>query len=226
MDIIKFSVQLPVEPVAADIEGGELSLRINGEPLPPVATTKGQTVVEGLEGPQDSLVLVSFRYVDDSGNKSAATTFEAQLLDTFAPPQPGAMGIVITGETDSVVEDSVEPVDSVPELELPTVEEEDDSTVPTPEPAVVETTGEVDDSDDEAPAEVEEVEEADDSDEAPAAVEPEPEPESEPAPEPSPENAPESEPPVAAEPESEPAPESGDVSVSEEDTEEDDETAV
>lgn len=100
MDTLHFKVQLPAEPGGPnDIVGGQLDVTVNGNALPSIATAKGQTEVAGLSGPQDANVHLAFRYKDDAGNLSDPSEADVVLADTFAPPAPGALGILVTGET-------------------------------------------------------------------------------------------------------------------------------
>lgn len=99
-DMVTFKIKLPALPEdARDIASGELTVTIaGGEPtVTPVA--KDATEVDGLSGEKDSTVELSFTYVDAAGNRSVhAATASITLTDTIPPPDPGALGVVITGE--------------------------------------------------------------------------------------------------------------------------------
>ena len=98
MDVLKFKVVLPAEPANTDIVKGLLEVTVDGTALDPVETTKGQTEVTDLEGPQGANVTVSFSYMDEKDNKSPIKQQSFTLNDTVAPPAPGEVGIEVTGE--------------------------------------------------------------------------------------------------------------------------------
>jgi len=134
VDILTFKVQLPAPPAEPnDIVNGQLTIQIGTADPQVIITTKDQLEVEGLSGEQDTTVSLSFVYIDDSGNVSTEpSTVVATLVDTFAPPDPGALGVVVTGETTPAPEPPpVEPSEPVePPAEPPTD--------PTPSPPPVE----------------------------------------------------------------------------------------
>lgn len=102
-DTIQFAVQLPEWPAEpSDVAKGQLSVKI-GESDPVVQDVeKGATEVAGLEGPQDATVVLSFIYIDDAGNASEnPATASVVLTDTVPPPDPGALGVRLTGETNT-----------------------------------------------------------------------------------------------------------------------------
>jgi hypothetical protein len=101
MDKIKFSVVLPDWPVSDVVEANvNVSVYYNGELLKSDSYTvqPPQTVISGLEGPQDSLVRVNMSYVDDAGNVSNVVSFEQILFDVFAPEPPIPGIIKLEGE--------------------------------------------------------------------------------------------------------------------------------
>lgn len=97
MDIIKFDVVLPAL-TDADVTVRELTVQIGD--LPPdvrsldIATGK----VTDFEGEQNAPVVMSLVDIDDSGNRSEASTLSVTLSDVFPPAQPGSLSIVQTGE--------------------------------------------------------------------------------------------------------------------------------
>ena len=98
-DSILFKVALPLWPeTPADIVKGVLKISIDGAPATEQDVEKGATEVAGLSGPQDAEVSLVFVYVDDAGNESDPSTAIATLVDNVAPPAPGQLGIVVTGE--------------------------------------------------------------------------------------------------------------------------------
>lgn len=99
-NMIQFSVQLPALPTEPnDIAKGELTVKVgDGEPTVH-EVAKDQTEVTGLEGAQDATVELTFTYIDDAGNRSAnPAVFTTTLADTVPPADPGALGVVVTGE--------------------------------------------------------------------------------------------------------------------------------
>lgn len=98
--MLTFTVQLPAEPIGFnDIASGELTVTIAGGAPAVMPTTKGQTEVAGLTGNDNDSVSLSFVYIDDAANRSYPSTFSDTLKDSIAPPQPGALGITVTGES-------------------------------------------------------------------------------------------------------------------------------
>lgn len=100
-NMLTFQITLPGEPDGfTDIASGELKLKVGDADEQTIATTKGQSVVDGLSGAQGAAVTASFAYIDDSGNRSQhpSTLDGIILVDTIPPPDPGTLGIQVTGE--------------------------------------------------------------------------------------------------------------------------------
>lgn len=98
-DKILFNVVLPPWPEGSDIQYGELTVEVDGVEAVTEKVEPGTTEVPGFSGPQGSTVKLTFAYVDDAGNRSVnPATFAATLEDIVPPADPGALGIVITGE--------------------------------------------------------------------------------------------------------------------------------
>lgn len=106
---IKFAVALPVPPAIEsdwnEVASGELTVRIPGVDPIVIATTKEdqltetrQVVNEAFVAPQGTVIEAEFLYIDDAGNRGAAVTAQAELLDTVPPVVPGELGIVATEE--------------------------------------------------------------------------------------------------------------------------------
>lgn len=57
-----------------------------------------QTEVAGFSGEQGTVVSGSLVDIDDAENQSAPRGFSFTLVDTLPPPQPGELGVVVTGE--------------------------------------------------------------------------------------------------------------------------------
>jgi len=98
-DTLRFNVQLPaMPPDPNDIAGGELVVTIDGEPQEPMATAKGQTVVEGLAGEPGTEVELSFVYLDGAGSAlDMPSVVNQELVDTIPPPDTGELGIALSG---------------------------------------------------------------------------------------------------------------------------------
>lgn len=95
---LQFKVLLPVWPVGADIQSGELTVDVAGA-VSTIPVAMDQAEVTDLEGDQDAAVDLSFVYIDDAGNRSvSASIFSGTLVDTIAPPDAGSLGIEVTGE--------------------------------------------------------------------------------------------------------------------------------
>ena len=97
MDTIQFKVSLPPLAEPNDVVMRELTVTI-GAVSDVLSIPKTQTEVTGLSGDQDAAGNLSLVDIDDAGGRSAASTLDFVLLDTIPPPQPGALGIVVTGE--------------------------------------------------------------------------------------------------------------------------------
>jgi hypothetical protein len=97
--MITFKVQLPELPTdSSDIESGELTVTVAGVPSV-YQTAKNDTEVTGLSGPKNANVDLSFVYIDAAGNRSANPSIASGVLvDTFPPPNPGALGFVEIAE--------------------------------------------------------------------------------------------------------------------------------
>lgn len=120
MNVILFDISLP--PASApDVVRRELTVEINGVSV--VHELPADTMsLAGLQGPQGALVHLSLVDIDDADLRSPESVLDATLLDTVPPPQPGQIGIAMTGEL--VLPDPVEPepVPEVPPVEPPPVE--------------------------------------------------------------------------------------------------------
>jgi hypothetical protein len=103
MSLIVFDVLLP-PPAAPDVISRELGISISGQPAEVRSLGTADTLITGLKAPQGTTVSLSLVDVDDAGNRSIPSykTFEA--LDTIPPPQPGELGITITGEEAEPIE--------------------------------------------------------------------------------------------------------------------------
>lgn len=94
--MLKFVLVLP-EAGASDVVSREVRFS--------VGTELYETVLEGtavetqeFSGNDGDAVTGSLVDVDDAGNKSEAREFVFTLVDNLAPPQPGEVGLRVTGE--------------------------------------------------------------------------------------------------------------------------------
>lgn len=115
VNVILFDVTLP--PAAApDVVKRELTVTVAGASV--VHELPADTMsLAGLQGPQDANLRLSLVDIDDAGNRSPESTLDVVLLDTFAPPKPGDLGVTVTGEL--VIADPVEPAPEEPPVEPP-----------------------------------------------------------------------------------------------------------
>lgn len=96
-DVIRFAVNLPPK-AAPDVVSRELTVMINDND-PVVKSLDAEVlVVDGLEGPQDAAVQVILVDIDDSGNRSEASSITFTLVDLIPPPKPGELGVVVLDE--------------------------------------------------------------------------------------------------------------------------------
>lgn len=96
----KFALILPA-PGAADVVSRELTISVNGgEPV--TQTLPGSALEsEAFDGNQGEIVTGNLVDIDDATptpNRSEPRTFEAELKDTIAPPQPGEVGVKMLEE--------------------------------------------------------------------------------------------------------------------------------
>lgn len=98
MDMIRFVVVLPDEPTP-DVVKREVTVTF-ADGTSASVDAMGRAAGDSAEfiGQQDSVVKVSVVNVDDAGNKSEPRVAEFTLVDTFAPAQPGEIGLRATGE--------------------------------------------------------------------------------------------------------------------------------
>ena len=108
MNMITFAVVLPLPPANvadwAEIASGELSVGF-GDVSIILPTEKAvqesdlrMIVDERFIAPQNTVVELSFRYIDDAGNLGSIVTASVELLDTVPPVAPDTIGLVATGE--------------------------------------------------------------------------------------------------------------------------------
>jgi hypothetical protein len=96
-DKIIYDVNLPSLATPSDVVTRELTIII-GDGSDVVVADKADTVISGLQAPQDASVHLELVDIDDSGNRSEPATFDFVANDDFAPPKPGDFGVVVVGE--------------------------------------------------------------------------------------------------------------------------------
>lgn len=105
--MLKFVLSLPPKS-AADVVSRVLNVKVgDGE------AQLFELAADALESQEFSCadnteVVGSLADVDDAGNTSEARPFSFVIVDTIAPPMPGEVGVLVTGEFDQ--EPEVEPV--------------------------------------------------------------------------------------------------------------------
>lgn len=110
-DMLTFFVDLPeVTTDEFDVVKRVVTVTLGGVAAEPVEVPAATLEVGPFIGKQDAALKVECFNVDDAGNKSDAKKFEGVLLDTFAPPAPGQIGVRVTGEVpDPIPEPEPEP---------------------------------------------------------------------------------------------------------------------
>lgn len=99
--MLKFVLSLP-QAGAADVVSRKLTVKIGESEL--VALELAADALESQEFvcADNTVVVGSLVDVDDAGNESPASEFSFVIVDTIAPPQPGEVGVKVTGEFDAV----------------------------------------------------------------------------------------------------------------------------
>jgi len=95
--MLNFVLNLP--PMgASDVVSRELTVKV-GESDPVVSQLPGSAITsESMSGADNAPVVGQLVDIDDAGNRSEAREFSFVLLDTLAPPIPGEISIMVTGE--------------------------------------------------------------------------------------------------------------------------------
>jgi len=114
--MLQFFVDLPAKTADEfDVVSRKVEIEVGGVLLEPHLVPVETLEIGPFQGQQDMNVKVRCWNVDDAGNTSeTASEFDGILLDTFAPPAPGQLGIRVTGETPDQVTPEV-PVEPTPE---------------------------------------------------------------------------------------------------------------
>jgi hypothetical protein len=116
-DMLTFFVDLPAKTAEEfDVAKRRVTVTVGGVAAEPVEVPVDTLEVGPFVGKQDATLKVECFNVDDAGNVSeTASTFDGVLLDTFAPPAPGQIGVRVVGE-------QADPVEPPPVVEPPVVE--------------------------------------------------------------------------------------------------------
>ena len=95
--MLRFKLILPA-PGASDVVTRKLSIQVgNGDPQN-FALPGDALETQEFEGEDNAAVSGQLVDVDDAGNESEPRDYFFLLVDTLAPPQPGEIGLVVTGE--------------------------------------------------------------------------------------------------------------------------------
>lgn len=117
-DLIAFRLSLP-EPSAPDVVTREIVISFaDGSTATRTyaGTTRETQIFHGVQDTEISGLLVD---IDDGGLRSVPREFSFTLLDTVPPPQPGAVGIEVVGETQETPITPEPPADGGGESEPP-----------------------------------------------------------------------------------------------------------
>lgn len=92
-DTIVFNVLLPPKS-APDVVARKFTFTV-GDGDPTVLDLNPEQVsVDNLEGPEGAIVNLSLVDIDNAGLESQPSTLTVTIVDTFAPPAPGQIGLV------------------------------------------------------------------------------------------------------------------------------------
>lgn len=95
--MLRFKLLLPA-PGASDVVARKLVV-VNGNNEPQQLDLPGDSLETlEMEGQDNDVVSGTLEDIDDADNVSPAREFSFVLTDTIAPPQPGEIGLVVTGE--------------------------------------------------------------------------------------------------------------------------------
>jgi len=96
--MLKFVLTLP-QAGAADVVARKLTVKVGEADAVKFDLAADAVESEGFECEDNTEVTGSLVDVDDAGNESAASEFSFVIVDTFPPPQPGEVGVKVTGES-------------------------------------------------------------------------------------------------------------------------------
>jgi hypothetical protein len=95
--MLKFKLVLP-SPGASDVVSRKITVKIGEQDVLDAELAGDALETAEMSGVDNDPVVGSLVDVDDAGNMSPAREFSFVLIDSIAPPQPGELGIVVTGE--------------------------------------------------------------------------------------------------------------------------------
>ena len=95
-DVLKGVINLPAV-VDTDVKSRELTVTV-GTTETVVSITDLSVLESPIEVVQDGHFKVSLVDIDDAGNRSPESVFGGDATDTFAPAQPGQLGVTFTSE--------------------------------------------------------------------------------------------------------------------------------
>lgn len=96
--MLKFVLTLP-QAGAADVVARKLTVQVGEAEATTFDLAGDVTESQEFECADDTQVTGTLVDVDDAGNESAASEFSFVIVDTFPPPQPGEVGVKVTGES-------------------------------------------------------------------------------------------------------------------------------
>lgn len=97
LKMLKFKLVLPA-PGASDVVSRKITVKIGEQDVLDAELSGDALETAEMSGVDNDPVVGSLVDVDDAGNMSPAREFSFVLVDSIAPPQPGELGIVVTGE--------------------------------------------------------------------------------------------------------------------------------
>lgn len=97
-DMLKFVLTLP-QAGAADVVARKLTVKVGDAEAESFDLAGDAVESQEFECADNTEVTGSLVDVDDAGNESAASEFSFVIVDTFPPPQPGEVGVKVTGES-------------------------------------------------------------------------------------------------------------------------------
>lgn len=96
--MLKFVLTLP-QAGAADVVARKLTVKVGEADAVAFDLAGDVTESQEFECADNAEVTGSLVDVDDAGNESAASEFSFVIVDTLPPPQPGEVGVKVTGES-------------------------------------------------------------------------------------------------------------------------------
>jgi hypothetical protein len=100
-NMLQYEIQLPALPAGHDVVSRKLTVATDGGAPVESVIAPDTSSVPG-EGAQGATLVVTLQDTDDAGNVSAESSATFTLVDTIPPAAPGAIGLVVTGETPDV----------------------------------------------------------------------------------------------------------------------------